>query len=197
MLGSVCVFCGSAAGADPIYREMAERLAETLFSRDITLIYGGANVGLMRFIADTMLEQGGRVTGVMPESLVEKEVAHTGLTTMHIVKTIQERKALMAELSDAFIALPGGYGTFDELFEMLSWNQLKLIRKPVGILNISRYFNPLIRQLDRAVEERFLRAEHRDMLIADTDPENLIRKLETFIPVEAEKWIDRLKEGNI
>jgi uncharacterized protein (TIGR00730 family) len=184
-------------GADQAYRETAIRLAACLYDRNISLIYGGANVGLMRVVADTMLEQGGRVTGVMPGSLVDREVAHSGLTEMHIVHTMQERKALMAKLADAFISLPGGYGTFDELFEMLSWNQLKLIRKPVGLLNAKGYFDPLIRQLDLAVEERFLRQEHRDMLLVDTDPGNLIRQMEAFTPVEAEKWIDRLKEGGI
>jgi len=194
---SLCLFCGSAAGASPVYRDAGLALASVMARKKISLVYGGANVGLMRVVAEALLKAGVGVTGVMPRNLVDREVAHDGLTRLHIVPGIQERKALMAELSDAFITLPGGFGTFDELFEMLSWNQLNLIRKPVGVLNVNGYFDPLLAQLDRAVEEGFLRNEHRELLVADQDAEALIGKMEQFIPREAEKWIDRLKAGKI
>jgi uncharacterized protein (TIGR00730 family) len=148
-------------------------------------------------LADTMLEGGGSVIGVMPESLVAKEVAHDNLTEMHIVGGMQERKAMMADLSDAFIALPGAYGTFDEIFEVLTWNQLGIIHKPIGILNIGGYFDPLISMLDHAVQEKFLRPEHRQILVIGEDERILFEKLEAFKPVTAEKWIERLKEGKI
>ena len=196
-LHTICLFCGSSVGASPLYREAGLELASVLLERKISLIYGGANVGLMKIVADAFLDAGGTVTGVMPKSLVDREVAHENLTAMHIVPGMQERKALMAQLSDGFITMPGGYGTFDELFEMLSWNQLNLMRKPIGILNVRDYFDPLLEQLDRAVSEGFLRVEHRDMLLADTNPARLIERMESFIPVEAEKWIDRLKAGKI
>lgn len=196
-LHTLCLFCGSAVGASPLYRNAGLELAEVFLKRDISLVYGGANVGLMQVVADAILAGGGKAIGVMPTSLVEREVAHDRLTAMHIVPGMQERKALMAELSEGFITLPGGYGTIDEIFEMLSWNQLRMMQKPVGILNINNYFNPLLEQLDKAVEEGFLRPEHRELLISDTDPERLIERMEAFVPAEAEKWIDRLKAGKI
>lgn len=197
MLQSICVFCGSAAGNKPEYSQAAISLARFCLDRKITLVYGGANVGLMRVVADTMLSGGGSVTGVMPRSLVEREVAHLHLTRMHIVDGMQERKAMMADLSDAFIALPGAYGTFDELFEVLTWNQLGIIHKPVGLLNISGYFDPLLKMLDHAVEEHFLRPEHRQLLQVSDHVGDLAEKLEQFRPVVAEKWIERLREGKI
>jgi len=197
MIKTVCVFCGSSMGSNPVYADKARNLAEYFLSKQITLVYGGANVGLMRVLADTMLTGGGKVIGVMPRSLVEREVAHVTLTEMHIVDGMQERKALMAELSDAFIALPGAYGTLDELFEMLTWNQLGMIRKPVGLLNADGYFDQLVRMLDHAVEEKFLRPEHREILIVEEDEAVLLEKLDQFRPVTADKWIERLKEGKI
>ncbi len=196
-LQTICLFCGSAAGSTSVYSEAAINLASVLLKRRINLVYGGANIGLMKVAADKILEAGGVVIGVMPKSLADREVAHERLTKMHIVSGMQERKALMAELSDGFITMPGGYGTFDEIFEMLSFNQLKLLQKPVGILNVNGYFDPLLEQLDKAVKEGFLRPEHRELLISDTDPERLIDRMEAFVPVEAEKWIDRLKKGKI
>ena len=151
----------------------------------------------MHVLAETMLKGGGTVTGVMPRSLVEREVAHTSLTEMHIVSDMQERKTLMASLSDAFIALPGAYGTLDELFEILTWNQLGIISKPVGLLNVNGYFDDLVNLLDKAMNERFLRIEHHEILQVDASPEGLFRKLENFRPRNAEKWIERLKEGRI
>jgi uncharacterized protein (TIGR00730 family) len=197
MIKTLCVFCGSSMGKRTAYAESAIKLAEFLIHRQVTLVYGGANVGLMMVLADTMLAAGGAVIGVMPKSLVEREVAHTSLTEMHIVDGMQERKALMADLSDAFMALPGAFGTLDELFEVLTWNQLGIINKPIGLLNIDGFFNPLLSMLDHAVEEKFLRPEHRNMLLTDDDFEQLFLKLEAYKPVTAEKWIERLKAGSI
>jgi hypothetical protein len=197
MIKTVCVFCGSSMGADQIYRQMAENLADYLLKSNIDLVYGGSNVGLMHVLAETMLKGGGVVKGVMPRSLVEREVAHNNLTEMHIVGDMQERKAMMATLSDAFVALPGAYGTLDELFEVLTWNQLGIITKPVGLLNVNGYFDDLVKLLDKAMNERFLRIEHHEILQVDTDPVGLFQKLENFRPRKAEKWIERLKEGKI
>ena len=197
MFQSICLFCGSSVGRNPLYAATAEALAEYLADRQITLVYGGANVGLMGVLADTALKRGGRVVGVMPRSLVEREVAHTGLSEMHIVEGMQERKALMADLSDAFIAMPGAYGTLDELFEVLTWNQLSIIRKPVGLLNIAGFFDPMLKMLELAVDEKFLRTEHRNLLVADHQIVSLIERMEAFRPVEAAKWIERLKAGEI
>lgn len=197
MFQSICLFCGSSVGRDPLYTATAEALAEYLADHQVTLVYGGANVGLMGVLADTALKRGGKVVGVMPKSLVEKEVAHSRLSEMHIVEGMQERKALMADLSDAFIAMPGAYGTLDELFEVLTWNQLSIIRKPVGLLNIAGFFDPLLKMLDLAVDEKFLRPEHRNLLVTDQHFVSLIEKMEAFRPVEAAKWIERLKAGEI
>jgi uncharacterized protein (TIGR00730 family) len=197
MIKTVCVFCGSSLGTNEIYSRMAENLAKYFLKNNINLVYGGSNVGLMHILAETMLNGGGVVIGVMPRSLVDREVAHDHLTEMHIVGDMQERKALMASLSDAFIALPGAFGTLDELFEVLTWNQLGIMTKPVGLLNINGYFDDLVRLLDKARDEGFLRIEHHEILQVDTDPAGLCHKIENFRPREAEKWIDRLKEGKI
>jgi len=197
MIKSIGVFCGSSLGAKPVYRDCAVKLAQFFLKNGIELVYGGANVGLMAILADTMLIKGGKVTGVMPESLVKKEVAHAGLTRMLIVKSMQERKQVMARLSDAFITLPGAFGTLDELFEVLTWNQLGIISKPIGILNAGGYFTALFAMLDHAVSEKFLRPEHRDLLVIDDDVSILFEKLQQFRPVTAEKWIERLKQGEI
>ena len=184
-------------GAKVLYKDHAINLGQYLLKNQISLVYGGANVGLMSILADTMMKGGGSVTGVMPESLVRKEVAHTGLTEMKIVENMQERKLLMARLSDAFITLPGAFGTMDELFEILTWNQLGIIRKPLGILNAGGYFNALLELLDHAVSERFLRPEHRDLLLVDMTVQGLFEKLRNYHPAAAEKWIERLKQGKI
>jgi uncharacterized protein (TIGR00730 family) len=197
MIKTICVFCGSGAGKNNLYGLKAESLGRFILKNGYRLVYGGANVGLMSILADTILSGGGEVIGVMPKSLVEREVAHNNLTQMHIVGDMQERKALMADLSDAFIALPGAYGTFDELFEMLTWNQLGIMTKPVGLLNVDGFFNPLIRMLDHAVEEQFLRREHRAILQVAENEERLMEKLNAYQPVVAQKWIERLKQGKI
>lgn len=197
MIKTVCVFCGSSTGENKVYAERAGQLARFFLKHGITLVYGGANVGLMRVLADTMLKGGGKVIGVMPKNLVHREVAHLDLTEMHIVSDMQERKAMMAQLSDGFMTLPGAFGTFDELFEMLTWNQLHIIEKPVGILNIGGFFNPMLEMLDRAVEEKFLRPEHRGMLMVEEDENLLLQRMNEYKPVVAEKWIERLKQGKI
>ena len=197
MIKTICVFCGSSTGENPVYAEKAEQLARFFLENNLRLVYGGANVGLMRILADTMLKGNGHVAGVMPKNLVHREVAHLELTEMHIVEDMQERKAVMAKLSDGFITFPGAYGTFDELFEMLTWNQLHIVEKPVGLLNVKGFFNPLLKMLDNAVEEKFLRPEHRRILLAEEDETVLLKRMNEYKPVAAEKWIERLKEGKI
>ena len=194
---SICVFCGSSVGRNSIYKNKARSLGKLIAKKNIRLIYGGGNIGLMREIADSALEHGGTVIGVMPKSIVDKEIAHRHITKLHIVKSMHERKALLSELSDAFIAMPGGFGTIDELFEMMTWNQLEIINKPTGLLNIDGYFDYLLDFIEYAVSEKFVREEHKNNLIVDEDEENLLRRLEVFKPLQAEKWIDRLKIDKI
>lgn len=191
---SICVFCGSSMGVRSGYRQGALELAGLLLERKIQLIYGGANVGLMKVLADTVLAGGGEVIGIMPRRLVENEVAHHGLTKMHIVESMSERKTLMVELSDAFIAMPGGFGTFDELAEVITYNQLRLSDKPVGILNIEHYFDDLLDFFAHAAQEGFLRHEHHKNLIVDADPVELLRKMSLYQPVSIEKWIRDIRK---
>ena len=172
----VCVFCGSSVGTRPEYREAARRLARALTRRGIGLVYGGSRVGLMYEIAAAALEAGGEVIGVIPQELVDKEAAFTGLSDLRIVGSMHKRKALMAELSDGFIALPGGLGTIDELFEVLTWAQLGLHKKPCGLLNVCRYFDALMGFLDHAVGQRFIKQEHLGMLLIEEDPEALLAR---------------------
>jgi uncharacterized protein (TIGR00730 family) len=190
MTKRICVFCGSNPGARAAYAESAVSLAKLLVERGFGIVYGGSNVGLMGILADTALKAGGEVVGVIPQSLVEKEVAHRGITRLHVVATMHERKALMAELAGGFIALPGGFGTFDELCEILTWAQLGIHRKPCGILNVEGYFDGLLSFFDHAVEERLLKPAHRSIVISDRQPEALLdRMLESRPPLEP-KWID-------
>ncbi|MEO8008688.1 MAG: TIGR00730 family Rossman fold protein [Betaproteobacteria bacterium] len=184
----VCVFCGSNPGARPQYRIAAQALAAALARCGLGLVYGGGNVGLMGMIADSMLQAGGEVIGVIPQSLVAKEVAHHGVTELRVVDTMHQRKALMNELSDAFIALPGGFGTLDEFFEILTWSQLGIHNKPSGLLNVCGYYDSLLAMLDHAVNERFLRPAHRALVLADSDADSLLQRLATFSPVQAGKW---------
>jgi uncharacterized protein (TIGR00730 family) len=166
---TVCVFCGSKPGNDPVYQAAARQVGRELAGRSLDLVYGGGRVGLMGAVADAALEAGARVTGVMPRSLVEQEIAHRSLTTLHVVETMHERKVKMAELADAFIALPGGAGTFEEIFEQWTWGQLGIHEKPCGFLNVRGYFDPLIAMIDRMVAEAFLTQAHADMIVfADT-----------------------------
>ena len=187
----VCVFCGANEGSRPVYREQAIALGENLLRAKLGLVYGGSNVGLMGIIADTVLEGGGEVIGVIPQALVSKEVAHRGLSDLRVVGSMHERKALMVDLSDGFIALPGGYGTFDELCEVLSWAQLGLHQKPVGVLNIAGYFDRLLAMLDHAAAERFLRPEHRRVLLEGGTSEALLDSMREYVAVDVKKWITR------
>lgn len=174
---SICVFCGSSPGDRPGYLTLARELGELLARRKITLIYGGGRVGLMGALADAALKEGGRVVGVIPQMLIDKEVGHADLSELHVVTTMAERKLMMGDLSDAFLTLPGGIGTMDELFEAWTWTQLDLHRKPCGLLNFEGYYDPLIAFIDRSVEEGFLRPRHRAALIVDTDMARLLERL--------------------
>lgn len=173
----VCVFCGSNAGARPSYAQAALELGTLLAREDLGLVFGGGRVGLMGKLADAALAAGGEVVGVIPQALVARELAHRRVTDLRVVASMHERKALMAELSDAFIALPGGYGTLDEFCEILTWVQLGLQRKPCGVLNVEGYYDWLLRFFDHAVEERFIHPAHREMLIVDDDPSKLLARL--------------------
>jgi uncharacterized protein (TIGR00730 family) len=190
-MNRVCVFCGSSPGASPVYAEAARGLGPLLVERGLGLVYGGGRVGLMGTVADAVLAAGGEVIGVIPYALEAREVAHTGLTELRVVDTMHDRKALMSELADGFIALPGGIGTLDEWFEIWTWAQLGLHRKPCGILNVAGYYDPLLAFLDRSVEERFLREVHRAMVLVDDDPARLLDRMEGYTPPRVEKWIDR------
>jgi hypothetical protein len=186
----VCVFSGSSPGADLAYRAAADDLGHGLAERGIELVYGGAHVGLMGVVADAALEGGGRVVGVIPQSLVDREIAHAGLSDLRVVDSMHERKAQMAELSDAVIALPGGTGTLDELFEMFTWSQLGLHRQPIGLLDVEGYWQPLVAFLDHMVQERFIHAEHRDTLLVESDAEALLARLGSFEHPVRPKWLD-------
>lgn len=186
---SVCIYCGSSAGRDPVYAEAAKSFSTLLAREGIAVVYGGGNVGLMGICADAALAAGGRVIGVIPEDLLRREIAHRGVTELHVVKTMHERKALMAEKSDAFAALPGGFGTLDELCEMITWGQLGHHVKPCGLLNLRGYFDGLLMQVDRAVEAGFTKDEHRSMLRVATDPGGLLAELRAYRPAYTPKWI--------
>jgi uncharacterized protein (TIGR00730 family) len=187
----VLVFCGSSPGGRPEYVQCAGAVGRLLASRGVEVVYGGARVGLMGALADGALGAGGTVIGVIPTRLVEHEIAHAGLTKLHVVDTMHERKALMAELSDAVIALPGGTGTLDELFELFTWSQLGLHRKPIGLLDVSGYWQPLLGFLQHVVNERFLRAEHLATLLVERDPGQLLDRLASYEPRALDKWLDR------
>jgi uncharacterized protein (TIGR00730 family) len=190
-MSRLCVFCGSSAGARPEYAVAARAMGREIATQGLGLVYGGASVGLMGLVADAALEAGGEVIGVIPESLWQKEIAHRELTELRVVASMHERKAQMADLSDGFIALPGGIGTLEELFEVWTWSQLGLHAKPVALLNVADYYTPLIRFLDTAVAERFLRLEHRRVLLVDSDPATLLLRLATYDAPGAPQWIDR------
>jgi uncharacterized protein (TIGR00730 family) len=189
---SVCVFCGASPGADPVYAAAASAFGALLARTGRRLVYGGGHVGLMGAVADAALAGGGTVVGVIPRSLVEREVAHSSLTELRVVGSMHERKALMAELSDGFVALPGGIGTLEELFEVWTWGQLGLHRKPYGLLNVARFYDPLLAFLDHLVTQRFVRREHRDLVLVDEEPERLVERLARFEPPALPKWIDRV-----
>ena len=183
----VCVFCGSTVGNRAEYGSAAQGLATVLARHGLGLVYGGGNVGLMGMLADSMLQAGGEVIGVIPQTLVAKEVAHRSVTELRIVDTMHQRKALMNELSDAFIALPGGFGTLDEFFEILTWSQLGIHGKAIGLLNVAGYYDHLLAMLDHAVTEGLLRPAHRELVLADTDADLLVQRLVTFSSVHSGK----------
>ncbi len=187
----ICVFCGSSPGSRPEYRAAAEEMAAELVRRNIGLVYGGGNVGLMGILADAVLRVGGEVQGVIPEHLMAREVGHRGLTKLHVVGSMHERKALMADLSDAFVALPGGFGTLEEFCEVVTWTQLGLQAKPCGLLNVVGFYSPLLAMFDHAVEERFLKAENRALVLARDKPADLLQALEEWRPSNVEKWLSR------
>jgi uncharacterized protein (TIGR00730 family) len=174
---SIAVYCGASSGANPLYAQAARALAHALVEHNIALVYGGGNVGLMGVIADEVLRLGGEVSGVIPRALLEREVGHTGLTRQFVVKDMHERKAMMSELADGFIALPGGLGTLEELFEMLTWSQLGIHAKPVGLFNVAGFYDGLVQFLAHARGEGFVRAEHAALLMVETEPEALVRRL--------------------
>ena len=182
----LCVFCGSSPGRRPIHAESARSLGKIMAARGLALVYGGGHVGLMGVLADAILEAGGEVIGVIPQSMVDKELAHTGISKLHVVGTMHERKALMADLADGFAALPGAFGTADELFEILTWAQLGLHAKPVAILNIDGFFQALLAWLDHAVAEGFLKPKHRRLLQEAEDAERLVNLLISYRPEPAE-----------
>jgi len=187
----ICVFCGSSPGLRPPYKQAAQAMGKALALKGIGLVYGGGNVGLMGVVADSALEAGGEVIGVIPQTLVDKEVAHTGLTELRVVGSMHERKALMTELSDAFVALPGGFGTFEEFCEVLTWAQLGLHRKPCGLLNVEGYYDHLISLFNHGVTEQFIRPQHRSLVLEEKEPLQLLDLLAGYKPLLVDKWINR------
>lgn len=186
---TLCVFCGSSPGVRKDYAAAARGLGRAMAERGVRLVFGGGQVGLMGVVADAVMEAGGEAAGVMPKALLEKELGHQRLTDLHVVGTMHERKALMADLADAFVALPGGYGTFEEFMEVLTWAQLSLHEKPCGLLNVAGFYEPLVNLFDRAVEEGFVRADHRSLALLEEDPQKLLDLLESYAPPATEKWV--------
>lgn len=187
---SICVFCGSSAGSNPEYIVAGRALGETLANRQITLVYGGAAVGIMGAVANGVLESGGQVIGVIPGFLSKKEIRHEGLTQLFIVDSMHERKQKMAELAEGFIALPGGFGTLEEFCEILTWAQLGLVRYPVGILNINGYFDHLLALFDHMVSQELLKIQNRELVLHDDSIQGLLKKMSDYQPKEVPKWID-------
>ena len=190
-LSSVGVYCASSPGVDPASAAAAAGRGQLLADRGIRLVYGGGHVGLMGVLADACLARGGEVRGVITRVLEAKEVAHRGLTSLEIVETMHERKAAMADKADGFIMLPGGFGTLDEFFEVVTWTQLGIHTKPCGVLDVGGFFAPLRELLDGATRQRFLRPGHRDLVIMESDPERMLERLRAWKPVDADKWLDR------
>lgn len=192
-MSKICVFCGSSMGFDDIYKKKAIDLADYFIEKGHSLVYGGADVGLMKIIADRMLEAGMEVIGVMPQYLVDKEVSHSGITKLHIVESMAERKNLLIKISDAFIAMPGGFGTLDELAEVLVLDQLQIISKPMGLYNVNGYFDHLIKFIDLGVTEGFVREEHRSNVFANENPKELCHQIMAYKPIEMTKWLKDIK----
>ncbi len=194
---SLCVYCGSNAGNKPVYAERANALGERIAHEGLQLVYGGGNVGLMGIVADAVLQSGGEVIGVIPEQLVQWEVAHTGVTRLEIVANMHARKARMFDLADAFVALPGGFGTLDEMFEMLTWRQLGLGNKPCAFLDVDGFYTPLIGMIDRMVEERFLHQDQRHDLWHGEDLNKLFAWMHAYAPAQADKWLDEKRRNEL
>lgn len=189
-MNNICVYCGSSAGRLDAYGDGARALARSLVERDIGLVYGGASIGLMGLLADTVLKLGGSAVGVIPQALARKEVAHKSLTELHVTQSMHERKTLMAELSDGFIAMPGGIGTFEEIFEIWTWAQLGMHAKPCGLLNAAGYYDALTTFLDHAAAEQFLKPEHRSLLIVEQEPNALLDRFVSYQPPSVQKWLE-------
>jgi uncharacterized protein (TIGR00730 family) len=187
----LCVFCGSSIGNQPAYAEAAEAMGALLAKRGIGLVYGGGNVGLMGVVADAVMAHGGEVIGVIPRALAEREIAHAGITELHVVDSMHTRKAMMAELADGFVAMPGGVGTFEEFFEVVTWTQLGVHRKPCGLLNVNAFYTPLAAFIDQAVSEGFIKPVHRAAIVVDSDPARLLETLATVKLPDVPKWIRR------
>ena len=194
MVRRVCVFCGSSRGSDPAFVAAAQVLGGTLAARGMTLVYGGGKVGLMGALADAVLRAGGQAIGVIPSSLLAKEVGHDGLTELHVTESMHERKALMAELADGFIALPGGFGTFEELFEILTWSQLGFHRKPAVVLDVNDFYAPLVALIDGAVDAGFIQPTHRTLARRATTVDDALAALVEPLPPTQPKWIDRIEQ---
>ena len=183
------MFCGSSPGGRPEYAEAARQMGRSLADAGLGLVYGGGRVGLMGIVADAVMQAGGEVIGVIPDALMRREVGHAGVTDLRVVGSMHERKAMMADLSDGFIAMPGGYGTFEEFCEVITWSQLGIHPKPCGLLNVAGYYAPLLAMFDHAVAEGFVRGQHRALVLEDTHPAGLLEKMRTFVPPTLEKWI--------
>ena len=188
---SVCVYCGSSSGNNPVYADAAKALGRALVEHNLSLVYGGGHVGLMGIVADAVLNAGGEVTGVIPKALLDTEVGHDHLTRLLVVKDMHERKALMAEHADGFIAMPGGIGTLEELFETLTWAQLGFHEKPIGLFNVAGFYDPLIEFLRHQTSQGFLRAEHKDLLLVEAEPDPLIEQLKNFTMPDGVSWLSR------
>ena len=194
---SICVYCGSNTGNNPVYAAQARALGERIAADDIALVYGGGNVGLMGIVADAVLSGGGEVIGVIPQQLVDWEVAHRGVSRLEIVDSMHARKARMFDLSDGFVALPGGFGTLDEMFEMLTWRQLGLGKKPCAFLDVAGFWQPLMTMLDTMVRERFLHAEQRQDMWHGDDIEALLEWMRGYVPAQADKWLDEKRRSQL
>jgi uncharacterized protein (TIGR00730 family) len=190
VMKSIGVFCGANTGQNPVYSEASAALGKLMAEQTIAIVYGGGNVGLMGIIADAVLEHGGKAIGVIPQSLVDREVAHTGLHELHVVETMHERKAIMAARSDAFIAMPGGFGTFDEICEIITWNQLGIIKKPVAFYNINGYYDRFFEMISHTVAEGFVKKDQLDKLIIEADPVILLQKIRAFSDASSDYWVD-------
>ena len=187
---AICVYCGSSPGRLEVYASAARALGQALVERNLGLVYGGASIGLMGLIADTVLQLGGRAVGVIPQALARKEVVHRHLSELHVTQSMHERKTLMADLSDGFIAMPGGIGTFEEIFEIWTWAQLGIHAKPCGLLNVAGYYDALSTFLDHAAAEQFLKPSHRSLLIVEQAPPALLDRFASYRPPRVQKWLD-------